>query len=100
MKTSTLLFLGGAAALTYYLVKRQNGAAGPAVSGPAQEVAVSALSANSPGIIVNEMPADPDSSDYYVPPVGWGPSWGGYRGAWRGNWGGRGGGRRGGHRRH
>ena len=89
MKTSTLLMLGGAVALTYYLVKRKT-ASDAAVSGPAQGIAVSALSAQSPPLIaVDETVVEP--MEYYVP-VGWGPSWGGYRGAWGGRRRGRGGG--------
>lgn len=78
MKTSTLLLIGGAIAVGYYLSKRQSEATGTAAG-------ASALARTSPPIMapttqVVVMPAEID--DNYGPAWGWSaPVWGGR--AWR-----------------
>jgi hypothetical protein len=91
MKTSTLLLIGGAVAVGYYLSKQKAAAAGT-VAGAVTSLARTSPPIMSPPIMapttqVVVMP--PQIDDNYGPAWGWSaPVWGGR--AWRGGHGGHG----------
>jgi len=72
MKTSTLLLLGGAVAVGYYIAKRK--------ASPDRAVTQTELARTAPSTQVVIVP--PEIDDYYGPGWGWSaPVWGGR--AWR-----------------
>jgi hypothetical protein len=91
MKTSTLLLIGGAVAVGYYLSRRKDVATGSTVG------AVTSLARGEPSAPATQVVViPPEINDNYGPAWGWSaPVWGGR--AWRGSHGGHGHGGHGGH---